>query len=208
MNDPIHPALVELVKLLARAVAQEVLVLQEQAKPPVPVTPPEAIALAKAVRSSGRKWLTMRDVTARIGLSRGTINRWSSDGLFPPPTKMGYAIRFWLLDVEKWEAERASKIQKQYRARQQLDNEGLFRDRVRGLAMPKTKPALVNYYTRGEVQKLTGLTEPGIWDAVRSGDLPKCVRPYGNYRRGMGKWDKAEIDALMAKRKKTNKRTW
>lgn len=55
-----------------------------------------------------KRYLTMRMVTERLALSRGTINRWVKAGKFPRPHKFGCSIRWQETDVDLYEAEAAA----------------------------------------------------------------------------------------------------
>lgn len=47
-------------------------------------------------------------IAARLGVSRATIWRWSKEGSFPAPIKLGSACTRWkMCEIEKWENSRS-----------------------------------------------------------------------------------------------------
>ena len=51
--------------------------------------------------------LTRRAVQARVGISKATLYRWISDGLFPAPLQIGpRAVRWSERELEEWLASR------------------------------------------------------------------------------------------------------
>lgn len=53
------------------------------------------------------KYVSDIQLSQRHAVSRGTIWRWTKEGRFPKPVKLGPGCTRWLLaDVEKWEQER------------------------------------------------------------------------------------------------------
>jgi predicted DNA-binding transcriptional regulator AlpA len=95
-----------------------------------------------------------------------------------------------------------NKIQKQHQANQQYNIEREVRRRARGIGLPKIKPIPFDYYTKGDVMKLAGLTQAGLYDAVREGRFPKWMATKGP----AGGWNKAEVDSWLAGRKKSPKK--
>lgn len=52
-------------------------------------------------------WLTLKQVAERETVHPATITRWSREGRFPKPVKLGANCTRWrVADVENWEAER------------------------------------------------------------------------------------------------------
>ncbi len=55
----------------------------------------------------GRKFLRVRDVVEKTGVSRRTIYRWMESGDFPRQIRLSHGIAVWQLeDVEAWMAAR------------------------------------------------------------------------------------------------------
>ena len=56
-----------------------------------------------------REYLTAKQNAERFGVSVPTIWRWSRNGDFPSPVKLGANCTRWRLeDIEAWEAERGA----------------------------------------------------------------------------------------------------
>ena len=54
------------------------------------------------------RFLRVSAVAARTGLSRSTIYRWSAEGRFPPPIRLGGRVVRWV-EAEEWIRERMEK---------------------------------------------------------------------------------------------------
>lgn len=52
-------------------------------------------------------YLTVKQISSRYSVSVPTVWRWSRDGKFPQPVKLGENCTRWKLeDIEAWEADR------------------------------------------------------------------------------------------------------
>ena len=59
-----------------------------------------------AVQTDGATWLTVAQLSARLGLERTTLRDWRTRRIGPTPTYFSSrSVRYALADVERWEAE-------------------------------------------------------------------------------------------------------
>lgn len=53
--------------------------------------------------------LTLRELSARIGVREGTLRVWKLRGMGPQAHKLGPAVFYYLADVEAWEREQEAE---------------------------------------------------------------------------------------------------
>ncbi|WP_429886458.1 helix-turn-helix transcriptional regulator [Geoalkalibacter halelectricus] len=56
---------------------------------------------------SNDRYLSVRDVAQRYGVSVATIWRWTAANIFPQPVKLNFSTRWRMKDLLDWEVEQA-----------------------------------------------------------------------------------------------------
>jgi prophage regulatory protein len=145
-------------------------------------------------------FISIKEVSAMIGLGRSSIYRMESEGTFPRKIHVGRAVRWKTGDVREWMRSLESRGKAQKEKEPEVLNERQ-QQRLMRLALkrvPKPRPKALPYYTMGDVMRLAGFTHAQLYDEVRAGGFPKWKQTGWPAQQ----WDRAAVDAWIESHKK------
>jgi prophage regulatory protein len=145
-------------------------------------------------------FISLKEVSAMVGLSRTTIYNLEKTGAFPKKIHVSpYSVRYKVGDIREWmkSLENKGKTKKEEQPEVLTERQ---RQRLMRLALkrvPKSPPKALPYYTMGDVMKLAGLTHSQIYDVVRDGSFPKWKKTGWPAQQ----WDRGAVEAWIEARK-------
>jgi prophage regulatory protein len=149
-------------------------------------------------------FISLREVSAMVGLGRSTIYRLEREGTFPEKIHVGSAVRWKVGDIREW----MKSLEDRGKTKNEKEPEGLTerqQTRLMRLALkrvPKSPPKALPYYTKGDVMRLAGFTQPQLYDEVRDGNFPKWKQTGWPAQQ----WDRDAVDAWIEARKGKKKK--
>jgi prophage regulatory protein len=136
-------------------------------EPPTPTThaPP---------KSSGLRYLRLREVCERVGVGTSTIYKMMATGAFPRQVKLSVRTAAWI----------------------ESEVEAFMNARITERDQPVPTPDVSPYLRMGEVMRLTGMTHAMIYDGVRAKAFPK----WADLPKRASEWLRSDIEAWLAAR--------
>lgn len=138
-------------------------------------------------------FISLKEVSAMVGLSSSTIYNLEKAGTFPKKIHVTqYAVRYKVGEVREWMKflENTGRTKKDKEPEDLTDRQ---RQRLMRLALtrvPKPPPKVLPYYTMGDVMRLTGFTHSQVYDGVRGGSFPKWKKTGWPAQQ----WDRGAVD--------------
>jgi predicted DNA-binding transcriptional regulator AlpA len=148
-------------------------------------------------------FISLKEVSAIVGLSRSTIHNLEKAGTFPKKIHVSrHAVRYKLEEIREW----AKSLENKRKAQKEMEPGALTQrqqERLMRLALKRVQkppPKALPYYTMGDVMRLAGFSHSQIYDGVRDGSFPKWKRTGWPAQQ----WEKLAVDAWIQARKRTN----
>jgi prophage regulatory protein len=142
--------------------------------------------------------ISLKEVSAMVGLSRSTIYRLESEGAFPKKMHVGSVVRWKVGEIREWmkalENMRSTKKEKELEILTERRQQRLMRLAL--MRVPKPPPKALPYYTMGDVMRLADFNHSQIYDGVTDGSFPKWKQTGWPAQQ----WDRETVDAWIEAR--------
>jgi predicted DNA-binding transcriptional regulator AlpA len=149
-------------------------------------------------------FISLKEVSAMVGLSRSTIYNLEKAGTFPKKIRIGQnVVRYRVGEIREW----MQSLQKAGRTNIGKEPEVLSnrqQQRLMQLALkrvPRPPPKARPYYTMSDVMRLAGFTHSQIYDGVREGNFPKWKKAGWPAQQ----WERQAVDLWLETQKRKEK---
>ncbi len=141
--------------------------LPRRPEPPTPTS-------HAAPKSTGLRYLRLREVCERVGVGTSTIYKMMAAGAFPRQVKLSVRTAAWI----------------------ESEVEAFMNARIIERDQPVPTPDVSPYLRMGEVMRLTGMTHARIYEGVRAKTFPK----WADLPKRASEWLRSDIEAWLATR--------
>ena len=146
-------------------------------------------------------FISLREVSAMVGLSRSTIYNLEKAGTFPKKIHVSqYVVRYKVGEIREWmkSLENAARARNQYKPPVLTERQQHRLMRLALKRIPRPPPKALPYYTMGDVMRLSGFTHSQVYDGVRDGSFPKWKKTGWPAQQ----WDRGAVDVWLKTRGK------